>query len=246
MPPIGHTMLWSVLPHRAHRPDPVGRLRVEDGGEARDAALHDLFVHDIGLVDARLRPCPARLLIFTVTAGRLNDAPDLSGKPGERRDLAPLRGRRGARPRVAASSSSWPCRTCRRPHAVASTASATSTAMNFVTAPSEIHRLSILPVVNRLSHIACVTSPGGRGSGRRAADACRTSGSAACCPCSTILSSGSSIQRCAVAFDAVWIDVSSAFSFSSAEISPGGYRVSCAPDASARYSRWRLTANCMT
>ena len=36
------------------------------------------------------------------------------------------------------------------------------------------------------------------------------------------VSSGSSIQRCAVAFDAEWTTVWSSFSFSSAEISPGG------------------------
>ena len=48
-------------PDRSHRADLGRQVRVEDGGESGDAALDDLFVDDVGLVDAvlrmRLRAC---------------------------------------------------------------------------------------------------------------------------------------------------------------------------------------------
>ena len=43
-----------------------------------------------------------------------------------------------------------------------------------------------------------------------------------------------------------WTTVESSRSFSSAEISPGGYRVISTPDTSASVSRRRLTASCMS
>ena len=48
--------------HRAHRSDLAGRLGVEDGGEASDPAVHDLFVDHVGLRDAPLGQCLGRVL----------------------------------------------------------------------------------------------------------------------------------------------------------------------------------------
>ena len=61
-PPIGHTMLWSVLRTERTGPTRSGVVRVEDRGEARDAALDDLLVHDVGLVDAVLRVRSVRVV----------------------------------------------------------------------------------------------------------------------------------------------------------------------------------------
>ena len=59
-------------------------------------------------------------------------------------------------------------------------------------------------------------------------------------------SSGDSIHSWAVARVAWCTTAVSVWSFLSAEQSPGGYRVSCTPVASARSSRLRLIANCMS
>jgi len=61
-------------------------------------------------------------------------------------------------------------------------------------------------------------------------------------PVSFTPDNGCSIHIWAVAIDAECVTVLSERSFSSAEISPGGYRVSCTADTSANVSRRRLTA----
>ena len=82
MPPTGHTIALVGVAHRTDRADLVGRVRVEHRGEPRDAALDDLLVDDVGL---RRRPhCGSAscvLSTFTVSAGRVGDAPVGSTTP---------------------------------------------------------------------------------------------------------------------------------------------------------------------
>ena len=69
MPPIGPRRSLVGLAHRTDRSDLVGRVRLEDRRQAGDAALDDLLVDHVGLVDAELRLPPTGVFsTFTVDA----------------------------------------------------------------------------------------------------------------------------------------------------------------------------------
>ena len=201
-------MLWSVLRTDRTGPTRVGRVRVEDRGEARDAALDDLLVHDVGLVDAVLRAPASVLLIFTVTAGRVNDDAVGSGRPvsGAAGDLrrAGLSWSSAAVVAAAFLRSPPPRRRERTRAPRRDRPRRAIVVTRRISADSACsHRLQgVDPVVERRVRVEQVVELD--------------------VPLFVSLSSGSSIHSCAVAFDAEWIDVWSSFSFSSAEISPGG------------------------
>ena len=62
MPPSGQTMSGSIARTERTGPTFVGRGRVEDRPEAGDAALDDLLVDDVGLVEPGLRARLGRVL----------------------------------------------------------------------------------------------------------------------------------------------------------------------------------------
>src|SRR5665213_2393438 len=71
--------------HRAHRPDLLGCVRVEDRRQSRDAAIHDLFVDDVRLIDAPLWECLGGVLDLDRERGSLHRETRWIGKTGQRR-----------------------------------------------------------------------------------------------------------------------------------------------------------------
>ena len=235
MPPIGQTMSGSSARTGAHRSDDVGDLRVEDGDEPGDVALHDLLVEDVGLVDAGLRPGLGRVLHLHRHRGPRERRARRVDEPGERSDRWRLRGRGGDR-RGRGASSELPA--CRRSRCPATARTPPTMARTTTTAPATATTFLVRGVKGLHLLQPRDAIPERRVRVEQAVDA-----RAACRRPWTRAAARSTSARWPWwrSGRPPW----SSRSFSSAEMSPGGYRVSCTPLASARYSRLRLIAICM-
>ena len=113
MPPSGHTTCVSVGRTERTGPTFTGACELKIAAESGDAAVDDLFVDDVGLVDAPLGKRLGRVLDLDRQRRAFHRETRRIGQTGQRRGrVHRQRGRRGRRGR---SSSEWSCGSEKRP-----------------------------------------------------------------------------------------------------------------------------------